>query len=343
MNEHSHLPAISGDSDAEFYKAMVLLVDDQVMVVEAVRRALANQPYLEFHYCLNPHEAVDAARGIKPTVILQDLIMPGVDGLDLVKRYRQTPEIAQTPIIVLSSQEEPLVKSRAFAEGANDYLVKLPDRVELLARIRYHSKAYINEIQRTEAFRQLQESQQLLMQANLKLERMTRVDGLTGLANRRYFNEYLGEEWRRLLRSGEPLTVIMIDVDNFKSHNDIHGHLAGDDVLIAIGEAIQDICARSSDFAARFGGEEFVVILCGTTQAGARIVAERLRQSVERLKIIHANIQKMGGVTVSIGVATVVPTEHLSPEQVIEAADQALFRAKAEGKNRVAYGDLPDR
>lgn len=342
MTEHPQPPKAQKAPDAEIYKAMVLLVDDQVMVVEAVRRALANQPNLEFHYCLNPFEAVDVARNVRPTVILQDLIMPGMDGLELVKAYRQTPEISQTPIVVLSSQEEPLTKGRAFAEGANDYLVKLPDRVELLARIRYHTKAYINEAQRTEAFRQLQESQQLLMLANLKLERMTRVDGLTGLANRRYFNEYLGEEWRRLLRSQEPLTVIMIDVDNFKTYNDIHGHLVGDDVLISIGATIQEACTRSSDFAARFGGEEFVVVLSGTTPAGAKLVAERLRLAVARSKISHLNLQKLGNVTVSIGVATVVPQMDLAPDQVIELADQALFRAKAEGKNRVVYADPVD-
>ncbi len=337
MNNPLPWPEYMNSSDTENYKAMVLLVDDQVMIVEAVRRALANQPHLEFQYCLNPLDAVEAAQTMKPTVILQDLIMPGMDGLELVRRYRQVPELSQTPIVVLSSQEEPLTKSRAFAEGANDYLVKLPDRVELLARIRYHTKAYLNELQRAEAFRQLQESQRLLMLANLKLERMTRVDGLTCLANRRYFNEYFAEEWRRLMIEQEPLTVIMIDVDNFKSYNDAYGHLVGDEVLVTVGAAILNICTRPTDFAARFGGEEFVIILAGTPAAEARVVAEALRQAVARLDISHAGNDQVSHVTVSVGVATVVPQQQLASEQVIEAADHALLRAKAQGKNQVAY------
>lgn len=337
MNETSQPLAPPMITNIENYKALVLLVDDQLMVVEAVRRALANQTHLEFHYCLNPLEAVDAAWRMRPTVILQDLIMPGMDGLELVRRYRAVPELCETPIVVLSSQEEPLTKSRAFAEGANDYLVKLPDRVELLARIRYHTKAYINELQRAEAFRQLQESQRLLMLANLKLERMTRLDGLTGLANRRYFNEYLDEEWQRLLDSGERMAIIMIDVDNFKSYNDLYGHLTGDQVLVSVGAAIQNLCTRTGDFAGRFGGEEFVMVLSDRQPDEIGAMAEQLRESVAQLRLSHGGRDTANRITVSIGVASLTPRHGLTPEQVIEAADRALLRAKAEGKNRVAF------
>src|SRR3974390_2773708 len=122
------------------YHVMVLLVDDQAMVCEAVRRALANQPDIDFHYCADALEALTIANQIKPTVILQDLVMPGVDGLTLVKQFRANPATRDTPIIVLSTNENPQVKGQAFALGANDYLVKLPDKIELVARIRYHSK-----------------------------------------------------------------------------------------------------------------------------------------------------------------------------------------------------------
>src|SRR5215471_21057789 len=121
---------------------MVLLVDDQAMVCEAVRRALANQPDIDFHYCSDAREAVDVANQIKPTVILQDLVMPGIDGLTLVSQFRANHGTKDTPIIVLSTNENPQVKGQAFALGANDYLVKLPDKIELIARIRYHSKAF---------------------------------------------------------------------------------------------------------------------------------------------------------------------------------------------------------
>ncbi|MDB6021985.1 MAG: signal transduction histidine kinase, partial [Pedosphaera sp.] len=151
------------------YHVMVLLVDDQAMVCEAIRRSLATQPDIDFHYCADPEEAIAVANQIKPTVILQDLVMPGMDGLTLVSRFRANPATKETPIIVLSTNETPQVKGQAFAAGANDYLVKLPDKVELIARLRYHSKAYLNQLQRDEAYRALRESQKQLVESNSSL------------------------------------------------------------------------------------------------------------------------------------------------------------------------------
>jgi signal transduction histidine kinase/HPt (histidine-containing phosphotransfer) domain-containing protein len=151
------------------YHVMVLLVDDQAMVCEAVRRALAAQADIDFHYCADAREALAVANQIKPTVILQDLVMPGVDGLTLVRQFRANPITRDTPIIVLSTNENPQVKGQAFAIGANDYLVKLPDKIELVARIRYHSRAYLNLAQRDAAYRALRESQQQLVESNAAL------------------------------------------------------------------------------------------------------------------------------------------------------------------------------
>src|SRR3954463_6007485 len=151
------------------YHAMVLLVDDQAMVCEAVRRGLANQAYIDFHYCPDAREALALANQIKPTVILQDLVMPGIDGLTLVSQFRANPATKDTPIIVLSTNENPQVKGQAFALGANDYLVKLPDKIELIARIRYHSKAFMGLLQRDAAYRALRESQLQLMEKNTTL------------------------------------------------------------------------------------------------------------------------------------------------------------------------------
>ncbi|MBI5685474.1 MAG: response regulator [Verrucomicrobia bacterium] len=161
-------------------RVIVLLVDDQTMVAEAVRRALAAQEGIEFHYCASPAEAVLLANQIKPTVILQDLVMPQMDGLAMVRLFRANPETQETPIIVLSTREEPQTKSDAFAAGANDYIVKLPDKLELAARVRYHSQAHMNRLQRDEAFHALRESRQQLIESNTallslnqKLERAT--------------------------------------------------------------------------------------------------------------------------------------------------------------------------
>lgn len=329
------LPDVPAPADS--YLSMVLLVDDQVMVCEAVRRALAHQADLDFHYCTDPQEAVEVALRVKPTVILQDLVMPGVDGLDLVRTYRRHPALHSVPVIVLSTKEDPATKSDAFQKGANDYLVKLPDKVELIARIRYHTRAYLDHLQRDEAYRALRESQRELMRANLELERLTRIDGLTGLGNRRYFDEYLAAEWKRSLRTGTPLSVLMIDVDHFKRYNDAYGHLAGDDVLKQVAGVIQDGASRSTDLAARFGGEEFVVILTDVPQGGAVHVAERLVQGVRDLDISHGD----GKVTISVGVATVYPRAESDPDILLNAADLALFEAKNAGRDRAVTAALP--
>src|SRR5262245_40285630 len=140
----------------------VLLIDDQPLIGEAVRRLLAGESDIDFHFCKEAVQAVEKANAIAPTVILQDLVMPEMDGLELVKAFRANEATRETPLIVLSMKEEPEVKAEAFGLGANDYLVKLPKRLELLARIRYHSKGYINLLQRNEAYQALEESQKQL-------------------------------------------------------------------------------------------------------------------------------------------------------------------------------------
>jgi two-component system chemotaxis family response regulator WspR len=320
---------------------VVLLVDDQAMVGEAVRRALSGEPNIVFHYCAQPAEAVAAAKEVKPTVILQDLVMPGIDGLELVRRYRQDPATVRIPIIVMSTKDEPAVKSAAFAAGANDYLVKLPDRIELVARLRYHSDAYVNRVQRDAADCALRESQRALMEANLELQRLTRIDGLTGLGNRRYFDEYIAAEWKRATRMQTPLSVLMIDLDCFKHYNDTYGHLAGDQVLRQVAETIQKNCSRSTDLGARYGGEEFVIVLCNTPVTGMRAVGETLRQDVADLQLRHVASVAADHVTVSIGGASTIPRQNQSAALLIDAADKALYRAKDGGRNRLVVDADP--
>src|SRR5689334_14141136 len=154
---------------ASTYPTMVLLVDDQAIIAEAVRRALANLPDVNFHYCPEGQNALAVANDLKPTVILQDLVMPGVNGLELLKLYRANPSTRDVPVVVLSTKEDPKIKAEAFELGANDYLVKLPDRVELVARIRFHSQFYLSQRQRDEAYRALRESQKQLVESNTTL------------------------------------------------------------------------------------------------------------------------------------------------------------------------------
>jgi two-component system chemotaxis family response regulator WspR len=324
------LPAQATD-----YAIRVLLVDDQVMIGEAVRRALAKEPNVEFRYCNDPNEAVKVAEEWKPTVILQDLVMPGVDGLTLLRRYRETRATESIPVVVLSTKEEPAVKSEAFALGASDYLIKLPDAIELIARVRHHSKAYINQLQRDDAYRALHESQRKLIEINHELQRLTNVDGLTGLSNRRYFNDYSGPQWKLAIRDKAPLAILMVDVDNFKKYNDTYGHLAGDEVLKSVGAAMLRSFARPTDLPARFGGEEFVVLLPATPIESLLTLGDRLRVNIEELKIPHAASQVCGHVTVSVGGAATIPKPEDTLLALVEVADQALYEAKNSGKNRV--------
>ena len=137
----------------------VLLVDDQPLVGETVRRMLADDPEIEFHFCADPAQAIPVANRIRPTVILQDLVMPDIDGLQLVKYFRANAATREVPLVVLSSKEDPGVKARAFALGANDYMVKLPDKLEVVARVKYHSRGYVALLERNEAYRELAETQ----------------------------------------------------------------------------------------------------------------------------------------------------------------------------------------
>ncbi len=299
----------------------ILLVDDQMIIGEAVRRMLIEADDLELHYCKNGNDALQMAAEIHPAVILQDLVMPEVDGLTLVKQYRASEHAKHTPVIVLSSKEEAKIKAESFATGANDYLVKLPDKVELLARLRYHAEAYVKHLQADLLLRELR--------------RLSSMDGLTGLANRRCFDETLAYEWKRSTREKTPISLLMIDVDHFKDFNDHYGHQAGDDCLIKVAAALGDGVQRASDLAARYGGEEFTIILANTDEPGALKVAQAVLGSISDLNIEHAFSTAGSMVTVSIGTATMVPDHLSNPEALIGAADQALYQAKENGRNRV--------
>ncbi|WP_455235333.1 GGDEF domain-containing response regulator, partial [Thiogranum longum] len=272
--------------------AVVLLVDDQPLVAEGVRRMIADEPDIEFHYCPDPKQAVERAVAIGATVILQDLVMPDVDGITLLRFYRNNPATRDVPVVMLSSKDDPNTKSDAFYQGATDYLVKLPEKIELLARIRAHAKSYLAQKERDEAFKSLRNMQKQLenvntelSRSNRELKRLSSSDGLTGVANRRRFDEILAEEWQRAARTGMPLSLLFADIDFFKRYNDHYGHQAGDDCLKKVAEALQTTVHRPADLVSRYGGEEFVLILPDTTSEGALAVANKILQNVETLNI----------------------------------------------------------
>lgn len=176
-------------------------------------------------------------------------------------------------------------------------------------------------------------------QAEEELRRLSYLDGLTGIANRRYFDEIMHREWLRAARNEKPISLVMVDVDHFKPYNDTYGHPEGDRCLKKIVAALQRSIKRPADMIARYGGEEFASILPDTDEKGARIVADAQRSEVERLEIEHKRSGASDWVTISLGVATVIPKQGSSPAEIIAAADQALYIAKSEGRNRVTVSE----
>lgn len=328
-------------------RPVVLLVDDQAMVAEGIRRMLADEHEIDFFYCSDPREAIGQAIEHKATIILQDLVMPDIDGMMLVRFYRANPHTRDIPVVVLSTKEEPAIKSEAFANGANDYIVKLPDKVELVARIRAHSRSYLAQLERDTAYQALRDMQQQLEHSNAQLEesnrelqRLSSLDGLTGIANRRQFDKTLDLEWQRALRNCSDLSLVMIDIDYFKRFNDSYGHQAGDDALKAVALALHRIVHRPSDLVSRYGGEEFAVILPETDATGTLRVAEKMRAAVQRLDLRHMSSPVADKISISIGIATLSACGNVNPDTLLAAADDALYRAKHSGRNRIEIADL---
>lgn len=334
---------LEGQQLGEEHKTVVLLVDDQKIVAEGIRRMLDKADDIEFHYCADPSEAIEMAQEINATVILQDLVMPEIDGITLVRYFRANARTRNTPIIVLSSKEEATTKRDAFNNGANDYLVKLPDEIELLARIRAHSRSYLNQLERDAAFHALREMQAQLEESNMELQRLSALDGLTGIPNRRNFDELLEKEWKRAHRNKSSLAVAMIDIDFFKKYNDNYGHIAGDECLKRVAEALQSALHRPADTIARYGGEEFVAILPDTTSDGAKTVAWNLQDAIEKLAIEHGHSDACPIISISQGIAISNDCQLDNVSMLVEKADKALYEAKKAGRNQHKIKNMADK
>lgn len=278
--------------------------------------------------------AIAAKSEMPVDLILMDITMPGTDGIAATLTIKSQFEYEDIPVIVITSRSDEATLDRSFAAGASDYIVKPVSKVELRARIRSAL-----QLRREMIKRKLRERE--LERLARKLEKMSNLDGLTGLANRRCFDDTLVKEWVRNGREDTPIGLLMIDIDHFKSYNDALGHVDGDTCLCSVANAIKTAVHRPGDMVARYGGEEFVVILPNTDYDGACAVADNIHRNLSNTGIQHPKSSVSCSVTVSIGVTSAVPTCQTTPENLLHAADRALYQAKQSGRNRTETLPLP--
>lgn len=283
-------------------------------------------------------EATDGETGIelfcseRPDLVLLDVVLPDVDGFQVAQRIRGQENPGDwTPIIVLSSLGKDQDIEKGISAGADDYLLKPVSEMVLNAKIRAMQRIIQMRTSLVVLTRKLDT-------ANQELKRLSSSDGLTGIANRRFFDEYLSAEWRRGRRNSSSLSLLMCDVDHFKRFNDTYGHQAGDDCLRQVAHTINAYLERPSDVVARYGGEEFAVILPETTKDGVLFVAEKIRNSIHQLHIPHSG-SAQGIATISIGASTLTPTTENTSIELIQLADRALYSAKSLGRDRVCFSD----
>ncbi len=283
---------------------------------------------------ITPIPAETGATGIdlflkeRPDLILLDIVMPDIDGFEVARQIRQLEAPGDwTPIIFLSSLSKDKDIEKGIAAGGDDYLLKPISEIVLAAKIRAMQRI-------------LQMRQSLLVltrkldSANQELKRLTSLDGLTGIANRRHFDSMLEREWRRAMRQGDEVSILMCDIDFFKQYNDAYGHQSGDECLRLFAQTLSGTMDRGGDLLARYGGEEFAAVLPSTALRGAVHVAEQMRKAIDRLKIEHKETP-FGYITASFGIASAVAMPETDPQDIVGAADRALYKAKHNGRNRV--------
>lgn len=304
----------------------VLIVDDSPTIRAAMSLAVQAMK-LEPLVAESGERALELFIATPPALVLLDVMMPGIDGYETARRMRAALPDAWVPIIFLSSSEFDQDLERAIESGGDDYLVKPVSPVVLSAKIR--------ALQRLDRMqKKLLEMSQELADANGRLQNLSQQDGLTGIANRRAFDQQLGIHAADAARRSEPLALVLCDVDHFKSFNDYYGHPAGDECLKQFAAALMRNCHRPGDCAARYGGEEFALLLPNTGLEGARTVVEAIRRDMSALALPHGASPTAPIVTFSAGIAALVPQAADDAERLVRQADQALYRAKQAGRNR---------
>ncbi|PSO71380.1 MAG: diguanylate cyclase response regulator [Cyanobacteria bacterium QH_8_48_120] len=292
---------------------LILLVDPEKTQRLILRRAMEKEGYRVME-ASDGEQCLEVCSYLKPDLVLLDAMMPGVDGFTCCSQLHSLMGKDCPPVLMTTVLNDQASVDLAFEVGAIDYV----------------TKPVIWSLLRQRLYRLFQNQW-----AMGELQRLSLVDGLTKIANRRSFDERLPQEWQRLAREAAPLSLVLCDLDRFKNYNGLYGHQAGDECLQEVAKVLDESAKRPADLAARYGGEEFALILPNTDAEGAVRIAETIQGRLQASAIAHENSDVSKLVTLSMGVASEIPKPDSSEKALIEQADQALYRAKQQGGDRV--------
>ena len=294
----------------------ILIVDDEKTNLDILGSILS--PMYNLIISRSGPRALDLAKDNKPDLILLDVLMPDMSGFEVIKELKESGVTVNIPVIFITGLTSAEDEEKGFNLGAVDYIAKPFNKGIVKVRVNTHIK---------------------LVDHMRVIEQIGLMDTLTKISNRRGFENRLDLEWNRAIRENTPISILVMDIDKFKNYNDTYGHQQGDVALRSFADVSSKSLMRAVDFAARWGGEEFVILLPGTNAVGAAEVAERVRSNIENA-VIPTSDGAETRITVSIGINSVVPDRNTSTEDFIKKADQALYKAKESGRNRfVIYED----
>ena len=320
---------------------MILIVDDSASQRRVLSTVLQEVGYADVCTFEGARQLFDFLRSKGGTVaeevdlILLDKNMPGLSGVEACAIMKREAHLRDISIIIVTASHDLETLQDAFSAGVNDYIIKPPSKAELSARVRAALQLKHETDERKARERELERLTAELREANKQLESLSFLDGLTGIANRRRFDEVLEQEWRRAVRRGNALSLVLCDIDAFKPYNDGYGHQMGDECLRTVAQTLAGYPHRAGDLVARYGGEEFAVGLPNTDIRGANVVAEKLRADVEALRLPHDCSPYGSNVTLSAGVTSLTPRQKDDLETFVNQADRALYEAKHAGRNCV--------
>lgn len=293
-------------------RAVILIVDDEISNIEIMSAALEDEYVVCF--ATSGEEALSVAQTVLPDLVLLDMLMPGIDGYEVCKRFKKERMLADIPVIFTTGLNDQEAEVRGLSVGAIDYVTKPIQPVILRARVANHIE---------------------LKRLRDQLAQMAVTDALTGLSNRRHLEQTLDRETTKLASSGEWLSVIMLDIDFFKLFNDTFGHPAGDRCLAMVAAALTRAVHLATDMAARYGGEEFVCVLPGRDMDAATLIAKEIQAQIHSLKIPHPVSTVGPCVTVSLGVASACCLPDMTASQWMAHADRQLYLSKRAGRNEI--------